>query len=114
MRPGKRSLLISFVMLLLLEVLVTTPAVSQECGPSCPVCSGTGDATGALVPRGNLIISNIAIPYGDEETYIFNLRAGVFPWMDIGVGYAFKSTTPVWSIRFQPLKEEEDDWKPGL
>ncbi len=114
MRIRKRSFFVSLLMLLLLSVLITAQALSQECGPSCPVCSGTGDATGALVPVGNLIISNIAIPYGAEETYIINLRAGVFPWMDIGVGYAFKSTTPVWSIRFQPLKEEEDDWKPGL
>ena len=114
MRIGKGSLFISFAILLLLSVSITTPAVSQECGPSCPVCSGTGSATGALVPRGNLIISNIAIPYGEEETYILNLRAGVFPWMDIGVGYAFTTRTPVWSIRLQPLKEEEDDWKPGL
>lgn len=85
---------------------------AQECGPSCPVCSGNSE--GALLSRNSLLISGLAIPTSEEEYGVVNVRYGIFKWLDAGVGYAFKAKKPIWSLRLQPVVEKEDKWWPGL
>jgi hypothetical protein len=89
-------------------------ASAQECGPGCPVCSGSGSSTGALLPSGTLISTGMFIPEGEDETGVFNLRAGVTPWLDFGFGYTVESKKLIWSVRFQPLAEEGSSWRPGV
>ena len=63
---------------------------------------------------GTLLMSGIYIPEGEEETGVVNLRYGVFSWMDIGAGYAVEAERPIWSLRLQPISENEEGWRPAF
>jgi len=89
-------------------------AAAQQCGPGCPVCSGSGSSTGALLPSGTLISTVMSIPTGEDETGVFSLRAGVTSWLDLGLGYTVKSKKLIWSARWQPLTEDESSWRPAV
>lgn len=91
---------------------ISSKAYSQECGPNCPACSG--GSSGGIIAKNNLFVSVLGIPASDDEYAVANLRYGVFNWMDVGVGYAFKAKNPIWSVRIKPLSENEDKWYPGI
>jgi hypothetical protein len=97
---------------LFLVVTLVSVAKAQECGPSCPVCSG--NSGGNLMAPKSLLFTGMAIPSSEEERGVVNVRYGVFNWMDAGIGYAFDTKKPIWSLRLQPVTEEEDGWRPGL
>jgi hypothetical protein len=61
-----------------------------------------------------LLLSGIYIPEGEEETGVANLRYGVFSWMDIGAGYTVEAEKPIWSLRLQPITENEEGWRPAV
>ena len=105
-----RNLIMVVVMLFGFAVL--SPA--QVCGPGCPVCSGSGQSTGALLSPGTFISTAMSIPGGEDETSVFNVRAGVSFWLDLGLGYTVKSEKLIWSVRLQPVSEDEESWKPGV
>lgn len=88
--------------------------LAQVCGPGCPVCSGSGQSTGALISPGTLISTAIAIPGGEDETAVFNFRAGVTSWLDVGFGYTVESEKFIWSIRLEPISENEESWRPAV
>jgi hypothetical protein len=92
----------------------TVIADAQECGPSCPVCSGSGDNLGALLASKSLLANGLYIPEGEDETGVLNLRYGLSKWADIGIGYTIKAEKPIWSIRLQPFLEYENSWRPGV
>jgi len=100
------------VIILLFGLAVISPA--QVCGPGCPVCSGSGQSTGALLSPKSFVSTAMAIPNGEDETGVFNLRAGVSSWLDVGLGYTVKSDKFIWSVRLQPLSENEETWRPGI
>ncbi len=100
------------ILIMMLGFAVASPA--QLCGPGCPVCSGSGRSTGALLPSGTLISTAMAIPEGEDETGVFNLRAGVNSWLDLGLGYTVKSDKFIWSVRLQPLSEDESSLRPAV
>ena len=85
---------------------------AQECGPMCPVCSGSSD--GSLLAPHSFLFSTINIPGGEEEQGVLNVRYGAFSRFDVGAGYTVKSEKVIWSARFQAFREDEDSWKPGL
>lgn len=103
------KLIISLFLLLMHQMLF-----AQECGPFCPVCSGTGSSTSGIVAPGTVIPSILFIPNGEEETAVFNLRSGITKWMDAGIGYTLEAEKIIWSLRIQPIEEEESSWRPGL
>ena len=103
---------IKFILMLFVMCLTASISVAQECGPSCPVCSGSQG--GALVANRTLLMSGVYIPEGDEETGVANLRYGVFSWMDIGAGYTVEAEKPIWSMRIQPISENEEGWRPAI
>lgn len=98
----------------LLTLLFVGFAFAQECGPSCPVCSGAGNNDGALLPSKSVMISGLSIPDAEEETTVMNLRYGIFKWLDAGFGYAFKTEKALWNVRIQPKVEQEGGWRPGV
>lgn len=100
------------VLIIILGFAANLPA--QQCGPGCPVCSGSGRSTGALLPSGTLISTAMAIPDGEDETGVFHLRAGVNSWLDLGLGYTVKSDKLIWSVRLQPLSEDESSMRPAV
>jgi hypothetical protein len=104
--------LVVFVFVITLGAAITAQA--QECGPGCPVCSGSGSSTGALVPSRTFISTAMFIPNGEEETTVFNLRAGVTKRLDLGIGYTVKSDKLIWSARWQPIVEDESSWRPSI
>jgi len=99
---------------LLLILLLSGVVIAQECGPSCPVCSGAGTNDGALLSKGSVLLSGLSIPTADEETAVFNTRYGVLGWLDAGIGYAVRTEKVLWNVRVQPVLEQEDGWKPGI
>lgn len=98
--------------ILILGLVINTQA--QQCGPGCPICSGSGSSAGALLPSGTLISTIMSIPNGEDETGVLNLRAGVTSWLDVGLGYTVKSKKPIWSVRWQPLAEDESSLRPAV
>ena len=103
-----------FVSLIIVLSGFVNVARAQECGPSCPVCSGSGDNTGALLAPRTLLATGMYIPKGEDETGVLNLRYGMFSWLDVGLGYTVEAEKPIWGARLQPLSESEVGWRPGL
>ncbi len=104
--------ILAFITIMVVGLVICAQA--QECGPGCPVCSGSGSSTGAILPPGTLVSTAMIIPAGEEDTSVLNLRAGLAPWLDLGLGYTIKSEKLIWSVRFQPIAEDESSWKPGI
>ena len=106
----QRFMVLTFIIILGLAIY----APAQQCGPGCPVCSGSGSSTGALLPSGTMVSTIMSIPNGEDETAVLNLRAGVTSWLDVGLGYTVKSKEPIWSVRLQPIAEDESSWRPAV
>ena len=94
-----KKMIIAALLLLSLSAVVS----AQECGPSCPVCSGSTD--GSLLAPKSVLASFISIPGGEDETGVMNLRFGILPRLDAGVGYTVTSEKYVWNARFQAVTE---------
>ena len=91
-------------------VMIGWNVYAQECGPSCPVCSGTTD--GSLLAPMSVLLSAMSIPGGEEETGVYTLRYGIVPRFDAGIGFTDTSDKIIWTARFQMLTEGEK--MPGL
>jgi len=102
------------ILSILLILLTAGMAFAQECGPSCPVCSGAGNNTGALLAQKSFLISGLSIPTADEEKTVFNIRYGILSWLDAGVGYAVDTEEVLWNVRTLPVLEQKNNWKPGI
>ena len=66
------------------------------------------------MPSGTMVSTIMSIPNGEDETAVLNLRAGVTSWLDVGLGYTVKSKEPIWSVRLQPIAEDESSWRPAV
>ena len=93
-------------------VLILTGVARGQCGPGCPACSGK--AVGDLLPQATMLASGLYIPDSEEESAVFNLRYGLFPWMDAGIGYTIDAEETIWSVRVQPIAQDQDGWRPAL
>jgi len=100
------------VVVCLFAAVFALPAGAQECGPGCPACSGK--AIGDLLPERTILGTVLYIPDGEEETAVFNLRSGLLPWLDAGIGYALDAEEVIWSLRAQPIAQDLEGWRPGL
>lgn len=106
--------MIKIIVILLSVLLPVGITYAQECGPSCPVCSGTGGNDGALLSKNSVMISALSIPTADEERMVLNARYGILSRLDAGIGYALRTEKVLWSARIQPVIEQEDGWGPGI
>ena len=43
-----------------------------------------------------------------------SIKYGAFEWLDLGLGYTFKAQKIIWNARLQPIKQNEDNWKPSV
>lgn len=104
------------VPIILMSIFVTLVSVgtaeSQECGPGCPACSGK--AVGDLLPPRTILFSGLYIPESEEDTAVFNLRYGLFPWIDAGIGYAVDEEEVIWSVRVEPFTQDLEGWRPAF
>ena len=91
-------------------------AEAQQCGPGCPACSGK--VIGELLPPKTVLFSGMYIPEGEEERAVFNFRYGLYSWIDAGIGYAVAvedgEDEVIWSVRVEPLAQDQDGWRPAL
>ena len=90
---------IVFIIVIVVSFMAGFNVNAQECGPSCPVCSGTTD--GSLLAPMSFMISTMSIPGGEDETGLFSLRYGISPRLDAGIGYTGNSEKVIWTARFQ-------------
>lgn len=97
-------------------VLASAGNAEAQCGPGCPACSGK--FIGDLIPPKTLYFSGMYIPQGEEERAVFNLRYGLFSWLDAGIGYAVAAEDGedeiIWSLRVEPISQDPEGWRPGL
>ncbi len=100
------------VIILALFLNFNSLVIAQACGPNCPVCSGTTD--GNLIPAKSISLQGLYIPTGEEEFGVMSLKYGAFDWLDLGIGYTFKAQKIIWNARLQPIKQNEDNWKPSI
>jgi len=91
----KRTQYLLCLVSFLLVFIIVPPAMAQQCGPGCPACSGK--TLGDLLGRNTIMGSVLLIPDGEEEIAVYNLRYGVFDWLDVGVGYAQDQEEMIWS-----------------
>jgi hypothetical protein len=105
-----------FIFPLLTALLLALPpglALAEECGPSCPVCSGNS-GSGVVLGRNTLLFSGLLIPTGEDEQGVLNLRYGALDWLDAGVGWTVKSRKPLWSLKARVIEERVGGWIPAL
>ena len=107
-----RLQLILILASLFLVIASVKTATGQECGPACPVCSGK--SVGDLLAPATLFGSALYLPDGEEETAVFNLRYGLFSWMDAGIGYAVDAEDVIWSVRLAASTQDAETWRPAL
>ena len=100
------------VLAFLFLVVILTATARGQCGPGCPACSGK--TVGDLLPQATILASGLYIPDGEEESAVFNLRYGLFSWMDAGIGYAIDAEETIWSVRVEPIAQDLDGWRPAL
>ena len=93
-------------------LMLAGSAWSQECGPGCPACSGK--TTGDLISSRSILGSWLYIPDGEEDTSVFRISGGLFSWMDVGIGYAVDSEKTIWSLRVQPVAQDQEGWRPAV
>jgi len=105
--------MIRFIILIAVVLFSSAPVIAQECGPSCPVCSGNS-GSGVVLERNTLLVSGLLIPTGEEERGVISARYGVLKWLDAGVGYTVVTRKPVWSVRARAIEERKDGWVPAL
>ncbi|MBT4482123.1 MAG: hypothetical protein HOC71_00425 [Candidatus Latescibacteria bacterium] len=98
------------MIVIMISFLFINNISAQECGPSCPICSGSTD--GSLLSIGSLLVNSISIPGADEENAVFNTRFGIAPRFDVGLGYGVKREKAFWNARFQVIMENER--RPGI
>lgn len=87
-------------------------AFAQECGPGCPACSGK--TIGDLQSPATITITGLYIPDGEEETAVHQLRYGLTPWLDVGLGYAHQAKETIWSVRAQVVAQDSEGWRPAV
>ncbi len=105
--------MIRFICVLAFLLFSSAPVLAEECGPSCPVCSGNS-GSGVVLERNTLLVSGLLIPTGEEERGVINARYGILEWLDAGVGWTVVSRKPVWSLRARAIEERKDGWVPAL
>jgi hypothetical protein len=101
-----KNMVLAVICMLFFSAVVS----AQECGPSCPVCSGSTD--GSLLAPKSMLASFISIPGGEEETGVLNMRFGILPRLDAGIGYTVEAEKYVWNARIQAVTE--GDIMPGI
>ncbi|MCP4724837.1 MAG: hypothetical protein GY863_07365, partial [bacterium] len=58
-------------------LLLVSNAFAQECGPGCPICSGSGSNTESLLAKGVVLSSVLMIPEGEEDTFIPTFKTAI-------------------------------------
>ncbi len=99
-----------FILTILL-LLCSSIIIAQECGPNCPICSGSGSNTESLLAKGVWLGNALMVP-GGEDTFIPTFKTAIHDRIDIGFGYLNKSREAIWSVRVLLFPERERS--PGL
>lgn len=101
---------------LLVSILIASAtfipvASAQDCGPNCPICSGSGFNTETMLTS-RTVFTNVLVFPDAEETLVAGVKLAVSRRFDIGLGYLSKSRDIIWNARALLLLEE--DWKPAV
>ncbi len=100
------------VMLIVPLMLSGTPNVgAQECGPNCPICSGSVFSTETMLSTSTILTRALVFPDG-EETFITGVKMALSPRLDVGVSYLATSRSVVFTARTLLLQEQE--LRPGI
>jgi len=91
--------------------LLFLSSFAQECGPNCPLCSGSGINTEGMLVPGTIFANALFVPEG-EETVVSTLKFAVHKRLNLGIGYINKSEDFIWNARLLVLEEKEK--LPGL
>jgi len=100
----------TFVILIILSIL-STLSYAQDCGPNCPLCSGSGLNTEGMLVPGTIFANALFVPDG-EETFVSTLKFAAHKRLNLGIGYINKSEAFIWNVRLLLLEEKEKF--PGL
>jgi hypothetical protein len=84
---------------------------AQDCGPNCPICSGSGFDTEAMLSN-KTVFTNARLFPDAEETLIGGMKLAVSSRLDLGLNYLTTSRKVLWNAR--ALLVVEEDWKPAI
>ncbi|MFC1540276.1 hypothetical protein ACFL41_02150, partial [Gemmatimonadota bacterium] len=103
---------ISAVALIILLALPSAPGVqAQECGPNCPICSGSVFSTETMLSTSTILTRALVFPDG-EESFVAGVKYAFSPRLDVGVTYLGTSSSVIFNARTLLLQEGE--YRPGL
>ena len=94
------------IILLLALSILSTFAFAQDCGPNCPLCSGSGLNTEGMFVPGTIFANALFVPDG-EETVVSTLKFAAHKRLNLGIGYINKSDAVIWNARLLVFEEKE-------
>jgi hypothetical protein len=94
-----------FLALIALSI-ISSFSYAQDCGPNCPLCSGSGLNTEGMLIPGTIFANVLFVPDG-EETVVSTLKFATHKRLNIGIGYINKSEAFIWNARLLLLQEKE-------
>ena len=93
-----RFKVLTFTTILVVGLVINAQA--QVCGPGCPICSGSGSSTGAILPSGTVVSTAMAISENwspflnyDGRNFHFGLSWIPLDWLFIA-GLMIEAKTP--------------------
>jgi len=85
--------------------------LAQECGPNCPICSGSVFSTETMLSTSTILTRALVYPEG-EESFVAGLKYAFSPRFDMGISYLGTSGSVILNARTLLLQEEEV--RPGI
>ncbi len=111
----KKDLIMKLIAGLVLSALLlsanTQTVMAQECGPNCPICSGSVFSTETMLSTSTILTRVLVFPEG-EETFVTGVKLALSPRLDVGVSYLGSSGSVIFTARTLLLQEE--DIRPGI
>lgn len=105
--------ILSLIAVFCFLVMPIPAASAQDCGPNCPICSGSGFDTEAMLSNKTVFTNALLFPDA-EETLITGVKFSVSSKVDLGFSYLSTSRKVIWSARALLLAEEEEGWIPSI
>ena len=103
-RIAGRSFLPALIALMVI-LPVGSVVSAQACGPICPICTGSGSNTEAMLSS-RTIFAGVLFFQEAEETFVTNLKLALSSRFDVGFGYLNLSREVIWNARALLLTEK--------
>ncbi len=99
------------ILITLLSMAPVSAVRAQECGPNCPICSGSVFNTETMLSTSTILTRVLVFPDGEEKV-VSGIKMALTSKLDFGVSYLTTSQSVIFNARVLLLGEEE--LRPGV